>query len=139
MGPLAHCVEDLAGVMRAWLRPSTWSRDTTLPHMVFNEDTYAGKQLGSSGGPRRLRIAYFVSDDWFDPCPTGVRAVEEAAASLQALGHEVVKVTLPDHINGWEAARLYVGIVGADGNMKAFLDALDGERLHEYYATMKTV
>lgn len=132
-GPLAHCVEDLAAVMRAWTRPSCWDHDPTLPRMPFDEKMYSGVQK------RRLRVAYFVSDGWFDPCPTGVRAVTESAAALKKAGHDVVEVKLPSNIDGWMAARLYFAIMAADGNMYSMVEGLEGERLHEMYNQLKAI
>merc|ERR1711971_1252942 len=125
--------------MRAWLRPSAWKMDPSLPRMVFDEGAYAGTGTDGAHDRRKLRVAYLATDGWFDPCPSGKRAVSEAATALQSAGHEVIQVNLPQRIDGWTAARLYIGVLVADGNMKSFADSLEGERMHEMYGPLKNI
>eukprot|EP00928_Gymnodinium_smaydae_P088641 TRINITY_DN72707_c0_g1_i1.p1 TRINITY_DN72707_c0_g1~~TRINITY_DN72707_c0_g1_i1.p1 ORF type:complete len:636 (+),score=76.29 TRINITY_DN72707_c0_g1_i1:51-1958(+) len=143
MGPMAHSVDDLAAVLRAWLRPSMWERDPSVPRAYFDESVYGGKAADTMGatvdGKRRLRVAYFLTDGWFQPCATATRAVKEAAEALRSAGHEVVQRNLPEDIDGWMAAKLYIGVLAADGNMKSFVDGLEGERLHPMYNTLKRI
>jgi len=135
-GPIAKCVEDLALVMRSWLRPSVWQQDPELPRLPFDEKVYAG---GLAGDNRPLRVACLLTDGWFDPCPTSERAVLMAAAALRGAGHHVADISLPEKISGWEAARLYIGILAADGNMHGMIQGLDGERLHPMYNSLKAI
>jgi len=66
-----------------------------------------------------------------------LRALSEASEALEGLGHEVVKCDLP--YNGWEVARLYYSLLGADGNMFYILEGLEGEEVLHTYKHLKSV
>mmetsp|Transcript_41988 Transcript_41988/g.90173 ORF Transcript_41988/g.90173 Transcript_41988/m.90173 type:complete len:649 (-) Transcript_41988:162-2108(-) len=142
-GPLGHCVEDLVSVMRAWWRASMWEADVTVPRMRFDEEIYSGRtnpsQSQNKKGLRQLRVAYMKTDGWFQPCSAITRAVEEAATGLRNAGHIVSELKLPKAIDGEVCAQLYLGVMAADGNFKAFCDGLEGERLHPMYNSLKVL
>lgn len=125
VGPLSNCVEDLALCMRAWLVPKMWERDPTVPPVPFNLKEYHGK--------RKLKIGYYDNDGYFDPAPACRRAVHEAVRALREAGCEVVKFTPPDTK---KMTTTYMSIISADGNMRSFLEGLEGEALHPTYQTI---
>lgn len=59
----------------------------------------------------RPQIGYFLTDHWFEPCSTIMRAVEEAAEALRGLGHEVLAFEPPK--SGWEV-RFRHGALSSD-------------------------
>lgn len=142
-GPLAHCVDDCAAVMQAWWRQEAWEHDPTIPRQPFNHDMYNG--VGSSNnvetksGRRQLKIAYFRMNDWFAPCSAAIRAVDEAVGALRGAGHVVEELQVPEKIGGWAAAGMYVAIMAADGNLRSFIEGLEGEKLHEMYGSLKNI
>eukprot|EP00977_Amphora_coffeiformis_P022259 scaffold10697_cov151-Amphora_coffeaeformis.AAC.2 len=113
IGPIARHVDDCAAFMKAVLVPEMFDKDVSLAPMPFDEKIYQSQD--------KLRIAYFVTDGWFEPCRT----------SRRAAGHECVQMELP--ANGWDSYVLLVAINGADGSFKQFLDALEGEEPVDSY------
>eukprot|EP00811_Abedinium_folium_P010885 NODE_2006_length_2313_cov_12.816102.p1 GENE.NODE_2006_length_2313_cov_12.816102~~NODE_2006_length_2313_cov_12.816102.p1 ORF type:complete len:642 (+),score=183.71 NODE_2006_length_2313_cov_12.816102:59-1984(+) len=143
-GPMAHRVEDLAAMLRAWWRPAMWEGDPSCPHMPFDEKAFMGRGGGGSGDGgggdskgRRLRFALLRTDGFMDACATGERAVQEAAAALRGAGHEVREVSLPDFIDGWKATRLFFAIICADGSGKSFEEGLEGEPFYKSYKKIR--
>ena len=57
--------------------------------LVFSQQ---GVSSGPAGGPakKRLRIGYYLSDDFFEAAPACQRAVLEAKEALERAGHELV-------------------------------------------------
>ncbi len=98
-GPLARSARDIERAMAA-LVPD-WS-PTTAP----------------------LRWGYWSSAAYFEPCPTAVRAVEEAAGALLQRGANIRKVDAPDLR---AVAHLYFGLLSAEGSMRAFRSQLGAE------------
>jgi len=123
-GPFGRSVADLRLVMRAWLAGGGMSdSDVTSPR--------AGWAEAEPGKPRgRLRFGLLATDSFFDPSPACGRAVSEAAAALEAAGHEVV--ALPGEF--YEAALLYVSLLAAEGGLQGFIDGLEGEELLPMYS-----
>ncbi len=83
-----------------------WEHDPTVPALPWNEAIYAeyaGKAssssnasagmgagaMGTSSGGKKLKIAYYLTDHFFEPAPSCKRAVLETAEALRAAGHEV--------------------------------------------------
>ena len=96
MGPMARSVEDCAMFMRAVCTPTVYRGDRNIPPLDFNEAAY--QETG------KLKIGYFLTDDWMDPCPTGKRAMNEAITALEKQGHTVVPFNPPT--DGWQHNRL---------------------------------
>ena len=103
-GPLARSARDIHRAMAA-LVPD-WAPTTT--------------------GSPPLRWGYWTSADFFEPCPTAVRAVEEASQCLR----DCRQVEAPDL---QAVARLYFGILSAEGGMRAFRSQLGPEKPVEEY------
>ena len=80
--------------------------------------------------PRPSRLGLLATDSFFDPSPACGRAVSEAAAALEAAGHEVVAL----RGEFYEAALLYVSLLAAEGGLQGFIDGLEGEELLPMYS-----
>ena len=125
IGPMARCVDDCALFMKAVFTPDVYHGDRNIPPLDFNENVY-------SDSSRKLKIGYFTTDGWMDPCPTGKRAMQEAIAVLENQGHTCVPFKPPT--DGWHHNKLCVSITAAEGNMRSFRDALEGETMiPDYY------
>lgn len=126
-GPIARTVDDCALMMKAVCVPKLFDLDKNVPPLPFSQQIYEDK--------KPLRIGYFVSDGWFEPCATAKRAVAETVNALTKAGHECVPFEPPS--SGWETYPLFVGIQAADGNFKCYVDALEGEDHIYLYNTLK--
>ncbi|CAM9923414.1 unnamed protein product [Ascophyllum nodosum] len=125
MGPMATSVDDLALVMSALCSATMWDGDVYVPCLPWDK-TVVGTGTGCP-----LKVGFFSTDHWFEPRPTVARAIREATKGLQAAGHEVVPFEPP--VDGWEIVRLFFGLIGAEGNMQVFVDALQGENMLPEY------
>eukprot|EP00903_Cladosiphon_okamuranus_P006578 g6426.t1 len=130
-GPIANCVDDLELAMTALCSPEMWDGDMSIPRIPWDRKT------AKDGPGRPLKVGFFTTDHWFQPCAAITRAVEEAAEGLRAAGHEVVPFEPP--VSGWEIARLYYGQMGAEGNMKRFVDSIQGEKMLPGYASLRMI
>mmetsp|Transcript_34149 Transcript_34149/g.50185 ORF Transcript_34149/g.50185 Transcript_34149/m.50185 type:complete len:617 (+) Transcript_34149:99-1949(+) len=128
-GPIARTVDDCALFMKAVCVPEHFERDTEIPPISYNESEY--KCISSA---KKLKIGYFVSDGWFEPCAAFKRGVRETVNALSEAGHTCVPFEIPT--NGWDTYGLYVAIMAADGNMRAYVDALEGEDMIQTYKTL---
>ncbi|CAB9500823.1 acid amide hydrolase 1 [Seminavis robusta] len=126
MGPMARSVEDCANFMRAVCSPTVRRGDRNVIPLDFNEADYQDT--------RKLKIGYFMTDGWMDPCPTGKRAMKEAIEALKKQGHMVVPFQPPT--DGWHHNRLFVGITAAEGNMRSYREGLEGEMMIPEYAPL---
>ena len=122
-GPLARSVDDSALAMKAIWSDYMFQRDSSIPPMKFNDGEYEQT--------KKLRIGYFVTDDWFEPCTAARRAVMETVENLKKAGHEVVPFKLPT--SGWDAYVSYVALSASEGNMKSFHLGLEGETISHGY------
>ena len=125
-GPIARTVDDCALFMKALCVPDLFAGDLNLPPLPFNDHIYNNKS--------KLKIGYFKTDDWFEPCATSKRALNEVIAALTKEGHECVPFEIPT--DGWYNYGMLVGINGAEGNFKSFLEALEGEEIISEYTTL---
>ncbi len=128
-GPMANSVADCEVFMRAVLGPKMWEDDPHVCPIPWNAT------LAQRGPGRRLKIAYFVSDGYFEPCRAVSRAVHEAVHALEIAGHEVVPFT-PPH-TGWDVLRMYIRSINRSDMMATLKAALDGERLMTQYMTLR--
>ena len=112
--------------MKAVCTPDLFAGDMNVPPLPFNSAIY---EDGS-----KLKIGYFKTDDWFDPCATSKRALDETIDALTKAGHECVPFEMPT--DGWANYGLLVGINAAEGNFKSFLEALEGEDIINEYTTL---
>jgi amidase len=60
----------------------------------------------------KLKIGYWVDDGFVKTSPAGVRALEETATALRALGHEVVPFAPP---SASQALAIFSALTSADG------------------------
>eukprot|EP00397_Hematodinium_sp_SG-2012_P019020 GEMP01019525.1.p1 GENE.GEMP01019525.1~~GEMP01019525.1.p1 ORF type:complete len:610 (+),score=124.28 GEMP01019525.1:116-1945(+) len=131
-GALSTDVDGCAKVMRVMYSPACWALDPTVPHMPWNDTIY--RMGGTDGkGKKKLRIGYFTTNNYFQPCSASLRALHEAKDALAARGHELIPMSISPEMSGWEVCRLYIGFVGMYGNLKEFVDALQGESLFPSY------
>ena len=101
-GPLARRVEDLTLAMA--ILTSAKSSFAATPPLAWADP--AAVDVAA------LRIGYYTDNGYFPASPAIRRAVEEAAAALQAAGAEVIEMQSPD---AEEGMRLFVGIFSSDG------------------------
>ncbi|CAM9303295.1 unnamed protein product [Ectocarpus sp. 12 AP-2014] len=128
-GPIANCVDDLELAMTALCSAEMWDGDKRIPRLPWD------RAVAIDGPGRPLKVGFFTTDHWFEPCTAVSRAVHEAAEGLRAAGHEVVPFEPP--VSGWQIAKLYYGQMGAEGNMKRFVDSIQGERMLPSYAALR--
>jgi len=84
-GPIGRSVEDLVLMMKTLWSEEVFDMDRLIPRLPFNDSLYQEK------GP--VVIALVENSTW--ELPTCVkRALYEATAALQSLGHRVVKVDI---------------------------------------------
>lgn len=130
IGPIAKSVDDCALFMRAVLSNDFYKRDVTIPPFPFNEERYNGTKKG------KTKIGYFVSDGWFEPCRAAQRGIKEVVGLLKQDPNVIVEeIKLP--VTGWDTYKLYVALVSAEGNMRGFMEGLDGEELHPLYEKLR--
>ncbi|CAE7938567.1 unnamed protein product, partial [Symbiodinium sp. KB8] len=127
-GPMARCTEDLNTLMAAWISPTTWAMDVTLPRMPWNREEAHRGIISGTGKP--LRVGVVESFSFFEASAPCRRAVKEAAQILSNAGAEVVPFTIPDLD---KACYLYYELLACEGRMRQFFDGLEGEDLHTNY------
>jgi len=91
MGPLARTVDDCALFMETVCVPEMWEADCNTAPLPFDR-----KQYQASG---KLKIGYFYTDDWFEPCSAAKRALSESIQKMKDAGHECIPFTPPT--DGW--------------------------------------
>ena len=123
VGPLTRSVEDAAQFLRAYWVPELFHGDKNVAPMTFDENAYSAKE--------KLKIGYFETDNWFEPCRTSKRAVRETIEKMEKAGHTCVPFKLPR--DGWFYYGLFAGIQGAEGNAKSYREALEGEAFWDQY------
>lgn len=90
-GPLTNSFEDIDLFMRTVIQTNPWNRDATAIAFPWRAEAAAAK-------PTRLRIGYFQQDSGYPIHPPVRRALESAAKTLTAKGHEVVAIDEPPSI-----------------------------------------
>ncbi len=130
-GPLANSVADCELFMRAVMGPKMWEEDPHVCPVPWNGT------LAQRGPGRRLKIGFFVSDGWFDPCSAVSRAVHEAVDALENTGHEIIPFT-PPH-TGWDVFRIYSAAMNRNEMMGMIVKKLHGEPLLDQYQRLKLV
>eukprot|EP00933_Yihiella_yeosuensis_P009745 TRINITY_DN115849_c0_g1_i1.p1 TRINITY_DN115849_c0_g1~~TRINITY_DN115849_c0_g1_i1.p1 ORF type:complete len:322 (+),score=70.22 TRINITY_DN115849_c0_g1_i1:3-968(+) len=130
---MARSVADCAVFFKTLVNSCEQRQDSTVVPLPFDDAAYM-TGVGALEAPRKkFRVGLIKSDGWFKPCAATQRALDEAASGLRSSGVEVVPLELPAAIDGWEVARLYYGLMAADGNMKGLTDALEGESMIPLY------
>lgn len=102
-GPLARHVEDLTLAMRV-LVGQGHDPDPRVPPVPWLEPDQVPVE--------DLRVGYYTDDGFLRPAPALRRAVEEAAAALEAEGLEVREFRPP---GVGDAMRLFFGLLSSDG------------------------
>ena len=128
-GPLARTVDGCAAFMKAVCVPELWNSDLSLPRLPFDNGEY------TKTAP--LKIGFFKTDEWFAPCAAARRGLEETIAALEKAGHTLVPFEPP--ANGWETNRILVGVNAADGNMRGYAEALEGEEFGDEYKFLYSI
>jgi fatty acid amide hydrolase len=105
-GPLAREVEDLELAMRILAAPGQNEIDHRIPPVPWNEP--------SNVELSKLRIGFYVEDDYFPSSPAIKRAVTQAADALRGSVAEVVRWDAPPTR---EAVQLFYGLISAGGNV----------------------
>jgi len=123
IGPIARTVDDCVLFMKATLVPEMFLGDLNVAPIPFNNEMYERED--------KLKIGYFSTDGWFEPCATSKRAIRESIDALTAAGHTCVPFDLPT--DGWFSYGLLASINGAEGNFRNFTEALEGEPLISEY------
>ena len=116
--------------------------DPTIPRQPWDALAYSA---AASPAAKRLRVGVWGAGEEFDGffhlAPACRRAVAEAAAALEAAGHEVVTWS-PRSDAGMDTARaavLVYAMLGADGALFSFKSGLEGEALHANYSTLHSL
>ena len=91
-GPLGRTVDDCVLFMQSVCVPELWESDLNVPPMPFQKELYENK------GP--MKVAYFETDKWFQPCATSTRALKETIQGLTEAGYTCVKMEEPP-TDGW--------------------------------------
>ena len=126
IGPMARSVDDCALFMKAVFSSAVYRCDRNIPPLNFDERAYRDTS--------KLKVGYFITDSFMDPCATGKRALKEAITALEQQGHTCVPFQPPT--DGWHHNKLFVGITQAEGNMKSTREALAGEPMIPDYAPL---
>ncbi|XP_076441031.1 vitamin D3 hydroxylase-associated protein-like [Babylonia areolata] len=105
VGPMTRDVDSLVVMTRVMASPDMWELDPALPPLPFQE------QLLTSS--HKLRIGYYTWDGNLHPVPMVCRAVREAKAALEALGHTLICFDPPEASEAtWKM--LIGSVLGAD-------------------------
>jgi fatty acid amide hydrolase len=122
-GPLCRTVDCAARFCQAAWTKEMFEKDLHVAPFPFNDKVYQS--------PGKLVFGYFETDDWFEPCATSKRALQETIHGLTKAGHTCQPFKPPTC--GWYKYALLVAINSADGHMKSFVDALEGEAFWSQY------
>ena len=124
-GPIGKCVEDLRIILKTLISDELQSLDPRVTKQQW-DSSWEEKPL------RKLRIGFIDNDEFFEVCPTNKRAVFEACEALRAKGHEIV--SLKGIMPSFEKVQLiYSGIFTAEGKLRTFFQALQGEPIIKEY------
>lgn len=124
-GYLARSVDDVVLGMRAQLTPAVFAADPAVPPVPFRDEVFKARTP--------LRLGFCATFPFMEPAPACQRAVREAADLLRGeRGVELVPWEWPAALVNRLVLNFYA-IMAAEGDMRGFLDALDGERMAAEY------
>ena len=126
-GPLARTVEDCAAFCEAVWSQQHYQLDGTLPPIPYDKAAFTNR--------KKLKIGYFYTDGWFEPCRAAKRGLTETVAALRKEGHDLVEIPFPG--DGKAIYQTYVALAAGEGNMKSFELGLEGEPLVKEYMQLK--
>ncbi|CAD8092541.1 unnamed protein product [Paramecium sonneborni] len=127
-GPIARCVDDLIVLTKILFDKEIYSQ---IPQQI-KDPYFEPLQLSEFPKKQKLRVGYF---DVFNGLVTPKcmsRAVRETCEILQNLGHEIVEFKVDKKIQSI-IANCFLKIVVADGGMKSYIEALNGQKFIEEY------
>ena len=87
-GPLARSMRDCRFFVQVILEAGAWTRDVTCAHISWTPND-------SEIQSRKLRIGFVKDDGILTPTPPVQRSLQEAADKLEAAGHIIVPIKLP--------------------------------------------
>ncbi|GFR74393.1 fatty-acid amide hydrolase 1-like [Elysia marginata] len=107
IGPMARDFDSLLHLTQAIMSPNMYELDPLLPPLPFDNKEYEKTTP--------LRIGFYTYDGTFQCQPPNVRAVMEAKAALEAMGHEVVPFDFPTMMGeGFQGIKRFVHLLAAD-------------------------
>lgn len=115
VGPMARSVTDCNLLMQILASDKVRKADSLIPPLGpwkwnLNEGAFLAPR------DRPLKIAYLISDGFFEPVKAIERAVLFTASQLASAGHTVVPFKNPT--TGKHVIETYLGLISADGNCK---------------------
>mmetsp|Transcript_29848 Transcript_29848/g.59358 ORF Transcript_29848/g.59358 Transcript_29848/m.59358 type:complete len:612 (-) Transcript_29848:46-1881(-) len=125
-GPISRDVDGCKLFCEAVWSKGHFDKDTTIVPKLWDGEEY------EKGG--KLKLAYFKTDGWFEPCSASARALDETVSALKKAGHTVEEISFPG--NGWDTYALYVAVAASEGNMRNFSEGLEGETLIDEYKAL---
>ncbi|CAK82959.1 unnamed protein product (macronuclear) [Paramecium tetraurelia] len=127
-GPIARCVDDLIVLTKVLFDKEIYSK---IPQQI-KDPYFEPQELKEFPDKKKLRVGYF---DIFNGLITPncmKRAVHEACQALQQQGHEIVEFKVDKQVQS-VIANCFLKIVVADGGMRSYIDALNGQNFIEEY------
>jgi len=124
-GPIGKCTEDLRTMMKVLVSEELIHMDPKVARVEWDH-AWEEKPM------RKLRIGYIENDDFFEVSLANKRAVRETCEALVKQGHEVVSLEglMPSF---QRAQEIYSGIFTAEGKLRSFFQALQGEPIIKEY------
>ena len=130
-GLMGRDVSIVATGMKALLESQEmFSLDKVISPIPWRDELYLPS---STSGKKHLTIGWYDHDNFIQPTPCSMRAVNEAKDALERAGHKLVQFTPPDISEVWE---MMCGIFTADQG-KFTLNELSGEILDQSIETNK--
>ena len=136
VGPLGRSVRDLALMMKILNCEKASEVDVRCPHVPFKDDLYDPPKSKR----KVLRVGYHTDHlGFFKPAPACTRAVMEAVELLEDCPDvELVRWDPPRKVTQ-RLCILFYSIMAAEGNMRGFMEGLDGEALLSEYSVLRVV
>ena len=97
-GPMARTVDDCVLFMKAACTNEMFENDTQIVPLHFRDEIYRSPSV------TKLKLGYFMSDGWFEPCSGQKRALRDTIRVLEAAGHHCVPFDIPT--DGWSTYTL---------------------------------
>jgi Asp-tRNA(Asn)/Glu-tRNA(Gln) amidotransferase A subunit family amidase len=79
-------------MMKALCVPELFDTDLNVPPLPFDEKAYMATD--------KLKLGYFKTDRWFQPCAATQRGIDETVAALEEAGHSCIPFDIPT--DGWD-------------------------------------
>jgi len=118
--------------MKSVITKQAFKEDRTLSKLLWNKKwDKPNEEL-----KKKMRIGYVASDEYYPASSPIRRAVYEAVEALRQRGHECVEVELP---NLKRATLNYFAVMSAEGKMRSFFAALQGEPMIKEYEMIKVM